>query len=55
VLAWKLSNSLDGIFCREALEEALRKGISPSIYNTDQGVQFTAKAFILLGAKKLHI
>jgi len=46
VLAWKLSNSLDGIFCREALEEALRKGISPSIYNTDQGVQFTAKAFI---------
>jgi putative transposase len=44
VLSWKLSNSLDADFCGEALKEALRKG-SPEIFNTDQGTQFTGKAF----------
>ena len=44
VLAWKLSNTLDADFCVEALEEALRKG-SPDVFNTDQGSQFTGKAF----------
>ena len=41
VLAWRLSNTLDGGFCVEALEEALRAR-RPEIFNTDQGVQFTA-------------
>jgi putative transposase len=45
VLSWKLSNTLDAGFCVEALEEALRKG-RPDIFNTDQGAQFTAEAFI---------
>jgi putative transposase len=31
-------------FCVEALEDALRKG-KPDIFNTDQGSQFTGKAF----------
>jgi putative transposase len=44
VLAWRLSNTLDGSFCREMLEEALRGG-RPEVFNTDQGVQFTASAF----------
>ena len=44
VLSWNLSNSLDGRFCVETLEEALRGG-KPEIFNTDQGVQYTAKSF----------
>ena len=44
VLSWRLSNTLDGRFCLEALEEALARG-TPEIFNTDQGVQYTAAAF----------
>jgi putative transposase len=44
VIAWKLSNTLDGSFCLELLDEAL-KGGRPEVFNTDQGVQFTAAAF----------
>ena len=44
VLSWRLSNTLDGRFCLEALDAALRGG-RPEIFNTDQGCQFTAKAF----------
>jgi putative transposase len=44
VLSWRLSNTLDGLFCLEALDEAL--AISrPEIFNTDQGAQFTATVF----------
>ena len=44
VIAWRLSNTLDGSFCLEMLDEALRAG-KPEVFNTDQGVQFTAAAF----------
>jgi len=44
VLAWQLSNTLDGTFCLAALRLALRHG-QPEIFNTDQGVQFTAYDF----------
>ncbi len=44
VLAWRLSNTLDGSFCLEMLEEALGRG-RPEVFNTDQGVQFTAQAW----------
>ena len=44
VIAWRLSNTLDGSFCLEMLEDALRSG-KPEVFNTDQGVQFTAAAF----------
>jgi putative transposase len=44
VLAWELSNSLDGSFCRTALHQALKCG-TPVIFNTDQGCQFTAPYF----------
>lgn len=45
VLAWRLSNTLDGSFCQDMLDEALRSG-HPEVFNTDQGVQFTASAWI---------
>ena len=44
VLAWQLSNTLEGSFCLEALELALSQG-KPEIFNTDQGSQFTAEVF----------
>jgi putative transposase len=44
VLAWRLSNTLEGSFCLEMLDEALSRG-RPEIFNTDQGAQFTAEAF----------
>src|SRR5438067_11548679 len=44
VLSWRLSNTLEGSFCLEALEEALELG-KPSIFNSDQGVQFTGLEF----------
>jgi len=44
VLAWELSNSLEAEFCVMALEEALGIG-TPSIFNTDQGRQFTSEEF----------
>jgi putative transposase len=44
VVAWRLSNTLEGTFCLEMLDEALGRGC-PEIFNTDQGSQFTAAAF----------
>lgn len=44
ILAWELSNTLDSLFCLDALEQALGQGM-PEIFNTDQGAQFTALAF----------
>jgi putative transposase len=46
VLAWRLSNTLHADFCVEALEEALARFGRPDIFNTDQGSQFTSRAFI---------
>ncbi len=44
VLSWRLSNTMDGAFCLEVLDEALAGG-RPEIFNTDQGSQFTSDAF----------
>lgn len=44
VLSWRLSNSLEGSFCLEALHEALSQG-RPEVFNSDQGSQFTSQAF----------
>lgn len=44
VLSWRLSNTLEGAFCLEALDEALSRGC-PEVFNTDQGVQFTSPSF----------
>jgi putative transposase len=45
VLAWKLSITMDTSFCIEALEQALSMNEKPEVFNTDQGSQFTSKAF----------
>ena len=45
VLSWRLSNTMDSQFCIAALEEALGTFAKPSIFNSDQGAQFTANAF----------
>jgi len=44
VLAWELSNTMETLFCVDALKHALTKG-TPEIFNTDQGSQFTSEAF----------
>ena len=43
VLSWRLSNTLDGTFCLEAIEAARERAL-PEIFNSDQGVQFTSQA-----------
>ena len=45
VLAWRLSNTMDTSFCVDCLEQALLNNKVPEIFNTDQGSQFTSKAF----------
>jgi putative transposase len=45
VLAWRVSNTLDGGFCVDCLEQALQDHGIPEIFNSDQGCQFTSEAF----------
>jgi len=42
VLSWQLSNSMDAKFCVVALQQAIEQYGCPSIFNTDQGSQFTS-------------
>jgi len=44
VLSWAVSNSLDSLFCVDALEQAMLIGTA-DIFNTDQGSQFTSCDF----------
>jgi putative transposase len=44
VISWELSNTMDYIFCLNALESALKEG-EPVIFNTDQGSQYTSPQF----------
>ena len=46
VLSWRLSNTMDASFCKEALDVAITKYGPPEIMNTDQGSQFTGSAWI---------
>ena len=45
VLSWEVSVTLDDDFCVNALKSALRRHKTPGIFNTDQGAQYTGKAF----------
>ncbi len=45
VLAWRVSITMEVDFCLEAVEEALARYGRPTIFNTDQGSQFTSAAF----------
>ena len=46
VLSWRISNTMEAVFCVDCLEEALRRHGRPEIFNSDQGSQFTSDAFI---------
>jgi putative transposase len=46
VLAWRVSITMEVDFCLEAVEEALARYGKPTIFNTDQGSQFTSAPFI---------
>lgn len=52
VLSWRISNTLDTVFCVDCLEEALTRYGNPEIFNTDQGCQFTSESFT--GVLKAH-
>jgi len=45
VLSWEVSITMDDDFCVSALERAIRRFGTPEIFNTDQGAQFTGRAF----------
>jgi len=45
VLSWRISNSMEAVFCADCLEEALRTHGKPEIFNSDQGSQFTSETF----------
>ena len=45
VLAHRVSITMETDFCLEAVEEAIRLYGTPGIFNTDQGSQFTSRAF----------
>lgn len=46
VLTWRLSNTADNYFCKEALAEAISKYGYPEVWNSDQGSQFTSWDFL---------
>ena len=52
VLSWRLSNSMDEDSCVDALEEAIERSVHREILNSDQGAQFTGRAFT--GVLKSH-
>lgn len=45
VLSWSVSNSLDSLFCLDALDEALSIS-KPQIFHSDQGKQYTSTKFV---------
>ena len=45
VLSWRISNSMETVFCVDCLEETLRTHDKPEIFNSDQGSQFTSEVF----------
>jgi putative transposase len=51
VLSWRISNTMEAVFCVDCLEEAMRSHGKPEIFNSDQGAQFTSDAFtgVLIG------
>lgn len=46
VLNWSISTSLSSDFCVDLLKKTIEEYGCPEIFNTDQGSQFTATAFI---------
>ena len=45
IVGWSLSNTMTARWCRECLEEAIKRHGAPEIINTDQGSQFSSPEF----------
>ena len=45
VLSWRISNTMEAVFCVDCLENAMRTHGKPEVFNSDQGAQFTSEAF----------
>lgn len=45
VLSWSVSNSLESLFCLDALDEALSLS-RPQLFHSDQGKQYTSTKFV---------
>jgi len=45
VLSWSVSNSLESLFCIDALDEALSIS-KPEVFHSDQGKQYTSTKFV---------
>jgi len=45
VIGWSISNTMDAEWCKETMEECVKKHGAPEIVNTDQGSQFTSEVF----------
>ena len=45
VLSWRISNTMEAVFCVDCLEDAMREHGNPEVFNSDQGTQFTSDAF----------
>lgn len=45
VISWSVSNSLESLFCMDALDEALYLS-KPQLFHSDQGCQYTSSAFV---------
>jgi putative transposase len=45
IMAWRLSNSMTTDFCIDGIEAAIADYGCPTIFNTDQGSQFTDSSF----------
>ena len=39
VLSWRISNTMEAVFCVDCLEDALREHGNPEVFNSDQGTQ----------------
>ena len=46
IVGWSLHNSLDASYCIEVVQNAIATNGAPEIINSDQGCQFTCKAWL---------
>jgi putative transposase len=46
ILGWSISNTMSAKWCVELLEDTIKQHGKPTIFNTDQGVQYTSEQHI---------
>jgi putative transposase len=55
VISWSVSNSLESLFCMDALDEALSVS-KPNVFHSDQGSQYTSSDFVdVLKTRKIKV